>query len=112
MDIDDKIARVKDLIHKREEIDDGACRHVRHHRQSQEDAPLLKMRRRRAQRKNVSVATTADKHRMTERATNRSPFPYWPTIDALPYASLIDNASYPTRCHGSVSMCGVGAGAF
>jgi PAS domain-containing protein len=47
-----------------------------------------------------------------KRATTRSPFPYCPTIDALPYASLIDNVSYPTRCHGSVSMCGVGAGAF
>ena len=30
----------------------------------------------------------------------------------ISYTSLIDSASYPTRCHGSVSRCGVGAGAF
>jgi hypothetical protein len=33
------------------------------------------------------------------------------TFDMFPYASLIANASHPTRCHGSVSICGVGAGA-
>ncbi len=107
MDIDDRITRVKNLIQKREEIDTELANLIGITIKAKK---VLRCSKCGEEGHNAKTCPSEQLHK--ERATKGRPFSYRRLVVFFSYASLIDSASYPTRCQGSVRTCGVGAGAF